>query len=317
MRKNRFVIFGAGILAFSIALTACNKKSNTKSEELNTILTPEVSIKDEQGDKEKKDIDAIDNKEKEDAKTEDNKDKEKTDGTKYHSKKEAKTDGNNSNTTIKNATKNNTEKPKKEINKSTNTSPKTNTSVDRKIKITEQQSKLSVPTQASKPETKQPPNDSINYGPAKVLPIKYNMRYNAAFEDEIIRLTNELRKQYGVAPLKYDSSLRQSARYKSSAMLQLDYFSHSNPNYNGEGVGYLMLDVFNINSMMVGENIGSNYSSDASLITARARFNGWLNSPSHKEAMINKEFTRIGVGIVITKRSDGGTKLFGTQHFAK
>lgn len=315
MRKNKFVILCVVILASSILLGACSKQSNTKDESLNANLTSEIAIKDEQENKVKEDAAAVENEKKEDVKREDNNDKKEVASTVEDKKTEVKPDVKN--TDVKNSTKNNTEKPKNETNKPTNTLPNTNTYVSEKPKTTEQQSKPSTQVPVTKPEPKTTPNDSINYGSAKVLPIKYNMRYNASFEDEIIRLTNELRKQHGLAPLKYDSSLRQSARYKSSAMLQLDYFSHDNPNYGGESAGYLILDVFKIQSMMVGENINNIGSSNINKITAKGCYNLWLNSPPHKENMLNKEFTKIGVGIIITKRSDGGTELFGTQHFAK
>ncbi|MEK1830243.1 CAP domain-containing protein [Priestia megaterium] len=42
---------------------------------------------------------------------------------------------------------------------------------------------------------------------------------------------------------------------------------------------------------MAGENIASNYQDGIAAVE------GWLNSEGHRKALLNKEFTRLGVGV--------------------
>ena len=135
-------------------------------------------------------------------------------------------------------------------------------------------------------------------------------------EDKIVELVNEFRIENGLKPLEKDTKLTETARYKSNSMNQLKYFSHDNPNFNNQRVGYLLWDVFKVDATCIGENIALRSSSTAGLpITAEDIFNKWKQSDGHRANMLKKEFTKIGVG-VITSSDNEGFYVYSTQHFS-
>ena len=78
----------------------------------------------------------------------------------------------------------------------------------------------------------------------KALPSNYSISYRSDIEDEVLALVNKLRSDNGLKPFTSISLLKESSKYKSNSMVQLQYFSHNNPNYNNENSGYLLLKIF-------------------------------------------------------------------------
>lgn len=159
-----------------------------------------------------------------------------------------------------------------------------------------------------KSTTKASPNLKIDN-----LPKNSDVIFNKELSREIARLTNELRNQNGLSPLYFDESLESSAIYKSNSMLQLNYFSHSNPQYENKGFEYLMREIFNNTSEAIGENI---FTSSNVQETAQSIFNSWANSPGHRANMLNPVFKSIGVSAVYSPSSKADYSLYATQHFS-
>lgn len=111
----------------------------------------------------------------------------------------------------------------------------------------------------------------------------------AAFEQEVIRLVNEIRAENGLKALTYDWELARVARYKSQNMKDNRYFSHTSPVY---GTPFQMMKNFGISYRSAGENIARGYA------TPQAVVNAWMNSSGHRANILNGGFTRIGVGYV-------------------
>lgn len=109
------------------------------------------------------------------------------------------------------------------------------------------------------------------------------------YEREVIRLVNERRAENGLPPLTYDWQLSRVARYKSQDMKDNGYFSHTSPVY---GSPFQMIKSFGISYRTAGENIAKGYR------TPKAVVDGWMNSPGHRANILNKSFTKIGVGYV-------------------
>ena len=109
------------------------------------------------------------------------------------------------------------------------------------------------------------------------------------YEQEVIRLVNEIRKENGLKPLTYDWELARVARYKSQDMKDNNYFSHTSPVY---GSPFQMIKNFGISYRSAGENIAKGYT------TPQAVVNGWMNSSGHRANILNAGFTHIGVGYV-------------------
>ena len=109
------------------------------------------------------------------------------------------------------------------------------------------------------------------------------------FEQEVIRLVNEIRVENGLNPLTHNWELSRVARYKSQDMKDNKYFSHTSPIY---GSPFQMIRNFGISFRSAGENIAYGYT------TPQAVVNGWMNSSGHRANILNAGYTQIGVGYV-------------------
>ncbi|GEM_PF-2029031 len=158
-------------------------------------------------------------------------------------------------------------------------------------------------------------NSHISKSP-KILPNKYNVEYISSFDKEIFNLTNELRKKHGIEPLIWDEKIYPIAKYKSNSMIQLNYFSHGNPNYNNNGPEALA-EAFNYKYSGYGENILMAASDNTSKYNAKNLFTLWLNSPSHKANMLDPKHKKMSVSIVRVQNLKGFKYIYyGTQHFS-
>lgn len=110
-----------------------------------------------------------------------------------------------------------------------------------------------------------------------------------AFEQEVIRLVNEIRVENGLKALTYDWELSRVARFKSQDMKDNKYFAHNSPVY---GTPFQMMRSFGISFRSAGENIAKGYA------TPQAVVNGWMNSSGHRANILNANYTHIGVGYV-------------------
>ena len=131
-------------------------------------------------------------------------------------------------------------------------------------------------------------NPNLIY-PGQVLNVPLTDASVTAFESEVVRLVNEIRKQNGLSPLTQDWELSRVARYKSQDMRDKGYFSHTSPTY---GTPFQMIRAFGLSYRTAGENIARGYS------TPQAVVNGWMNSSGHRANILNASFTKIGVGYV-------------------
>ena len=111
----------------------------------------------------------------------------------------------------------------------------------------------------------------------------------SSYETEVIRLVNQIRRQNGLSELQTDWQLSRVARYKSQDMKKNYYFSHTSPTY---GSPFDMMKSFGISYKSAGENIAKGQK------TPQAVVNAWMNSAGHRENILNKSYTHIGVGYV-------------------
>ena len=123
----------------------------------------------------------------------------------------------------------------------------------------------------------------------------------AAYEQEILRLTNIEREKQGLKPLKLDEKLAEVAREKSLDMTSNSYFSHDSPTY---GSPFDMMSQFGITYYSAGENIAKGQTTPQEVVQA------WMDSEGHKDNILHSDFTHIGIGF-----SENG--FYWTQHFIK
>ncbi|MBQ9329997.1 MAG: SafA/ExsA family spore coat assembly protein [Oscillibacter sp.] len=138
---------------------------------------------------------------------------------------------------------------------------------------------------AANPQVKDP---NLIY-PGQVLTVPQPDRTTASYESEVVRLVNEIRRQYGLPTLTENWELSRVARYKSQDMHDLGYFSHTSPTY---GSPFQMMRAFGLSYRAAGENIAMGYR------TPQAVVDGWMNSSGHRANILNGSYTQIGVGYV-------------------
>lgn len=121
-------------------------------------------------------------------------------------------------------------------------------------------------------------------------------------EQKMINMVNAERMAHGLSSLVVDMDLVDTARFKSRDMLHQRYFDHYSPVY---GSPQDLVDRMGISYKLIGENL-------ARVPTAERAHLGLMNSTGHRGNILNRNFKRIGVGVV-NGGADG--KIF-TQHFA-
>jgi hypothetical protein len=125
---------------------------------------------------------------------------------------------------------------------------------------------------------------------------------------DIVRLTNEQRTAAGLQPLSLDSKLSEAAAKKGSDMFAKNYWSHVSP--AGTQPWYFITDS-GYSYRYAGENLARDFSAASSVVQA------WMNSPTHKENLLNSRYQDIGVAVIDGQLEGRETTLvvqmFGTK----
>jgi len=125
-------------------------------------------------------------------------------------------------------------------------------------------------------------------------------------KENVINLTNQSRSEEGVLTLQENTLLTNAAQAKANDMINKQYWAHF---YNGEKpwdwmkkAGYVYMDA--------GENLAIDFDQSEDMNKA------WLESPSHRENLLNEKYTDIGVGIAQGWFKDHNT-IIVVQMFGK
>jgi uncharacterized protein YkwD len=125
----------------------------------------------------------------------------------------------------------------------------------------------------------------------------------SADEQQILDLTNKARQKNDLPPLKIDPVLTKVAREHSARMAEKGEMNHVldglNPADRVKKADY--------DFSLVGENIA--FAENTPLAEV---FQGWMDSKPHRENILRKDFTSIGLGL---KRNAKG-EIYYTQVFA-
>ena len=117
---------------------------------------------------------------------------------------------------------------------------------------------------------------------------------------ELLVDTNNERLGDGLGELQINDKLSQAAFLKAQNMFSEQYWAHVSPSgiepwkWFGD-VGY--------NYSYAGENLAKNYP------TANATVKAWMNSPTHRENILNKEYTDVGFAVVDGQLNGQNTTL--------
>lgn len=107
-------------------------------------------------------------------------------------------------------------------------------------------------------------------------------------EEETLKLINEYRKQNGLEELKTYSKLQKTARIKALDIVKVGYFSHNSPIL---GTPFELMDKTGIYYNVAGENLAGNISPEKAV-------EAWINSPAHRENILDKEYTYTGITVM-------------------
>lgn len=110
--------------------------------------------------------------------------------------------------------------------------------------------------------------------------------------EQIIDLTNAKRQQNGLAPLSLNNSLSQAAGAKAGDMFTKDYWAHNSPTGDSP---WSFITKAGYRYIFAGENLARDFSDAGSVVDA------WMNSPSHRSNLLDKNFKEIGVAVVNDK----------------
>jgi uncharacterized protein YkwD len=151
-----------------------------------------------------------------------------------------------------------------------------------------------------------------------------------AIEQAIFQETNFERVKYGLKPLEWNDKLASMAKDHSLDMLINSYFSHVNlkgetpsdralkydiPEKKPIGGGFYLLGVGeNIGEISPGKisNLGGIYVENTPQGLAEVQVLLWMNSPEHRENILNGNYTEIGIGSVYNHTTQN---YINTQNF--
>ena len=119
---------------------------------------------------------------------------------------------------------------------------------------------------------------------------------NAFGVSDIIEKSNQARAQLGSDPLTTDNKLMSAAQMKAEDMAKGHYFAHTAPDGTVpwdyfKKVGYVYDEA--------GENLAVTNQDAANVI------DGWLNSPTHRENLLSKKYTNMGIGMAVFGEYEG------------
>lgn len=105
----------------------------------------------------------------------------------------------------------------------------------------------------------------------------------------VLDLTNAQRSLAGLEPLTFSGLLSEAAVAHCQDMENNGFFSHTGSDGSDAGIritrtGYQW--------SAYGENIAQGFTTPEDVV------NAWMNSPHHRENILNSQFTQLGVGVV-------------------
>lgn len=139
-------------------------------------------------------------------------------------------------------------------------------------------------------------------GNSQILGVATNINIQKLLDD-----TNNERKKNGLPELKYSAKLAQAAQYKAQDMFTNSYWAHYSP--QGKTPWDFLLKA-EYKYEYAGENLAKNFMFSDQVVSA------WMNSPTHRENIMRREFTHVGFAIQNGSLEGDETTLV-VQMFAK
>lgn len=106
--------------------------------------------------------------------------------------------------------------------------------------------------------------------------------------DGLLSSTNSERSANGKGSLGLNGQLTSAAQAKANDMVSRDYWSHTTP--DGKQPWYF-IDQAGYSYKKAGENLAYGFATSSGAVT------GWMNSPSHRDNMLDGDYLDVGFGI--------------------
>lgn len=107
-------------------------------------------------------------------------------------------------------------------------------------------------------------------------------------EQRVLDLVNEYREENGLEELRAFSKLQDVAKLKAMDLVQNEYFSHNSERL---GTPFEMLENNEVVYVIAGENLAGNISPERAV-------ESWINSPLHRDNILEKKFEYTGISVV-------------------
>ncbi len=105
--------------------------------------------------------------------------------------------------------------------------------------------------------------------------------------DDLLASTNRQRENNQVGDLSINSELSAAAQAKANDMATRNYWAHNTPDGKEP---WVFINATGYKYQKAGENLAYGFLSSKDTVT------GWMNSPSHRENLLDKDFTEVGFG---------------------
>lgn len=155
-------------------------------------------------------------------------------------------------------------------------------------------------------------------------------------------VTNTMRIDAGLSPLKYNKLLEKSAMLHSKDMVRLNFFDHENTKNNKHRTPEDRARSAGIENPYIAENIIDNFVLDYKsgtpvytdgkgkfwykkesdpvqihtyLSLADKMLKEWMNSKGHRKNILSKDAIELGCGVAFYNNSNGMPSIMGTQNF--
>jgi hypothetical protein len=124
---------------------------------------------------------------------------------------------------------------------------------------------------------------------------------------DLLNNTNDQRAQNGLPPLTLNSQLTDAATAKANYMFAKNFWAHNAPDGT---TPWVFIQNSGYNYIYAGENLARDFNDSNAVV------NAWMNSPSHRENVLNAKYDEIGFAVVNGKLSGQDTTLV-VQMFGK
>ena len=152
------------------------------------------------------------------------------------------------------------------------------------------------------------PTIDIKEAPSETAEIKAERQ---TFIDEVLRLTNLERQKAKLSDLTLNQSLNNAAQIQSEDLALGDFFAHTSPD------GTTLADRLETGGYTSYSTAGENIA--AGQVTAQQVVDEWMASPSHRDNILESDFTELGVGYYFLEQDTGEINFnrYWTQTFGR